>query len=675
MTILRGRLFRLTPKFFGQELSQKEFLEEHVAPTKIVVLGEYHGAAPIIQLQTSIQETMARSIVHLPMMATSVAIAKSSEAECPLAQSNNSEHKQDEEYEIGIEQISNLHQSPKVRVIMEHFSMEMQQILDQFQIGNLDTAGFIQAYKDIGTEGHNLNPYLPILSSALENNRINLYGGFIPRPYARMIMREGLDQTIERASQAGFISADEQLRGTDGHYNFFESLLTGRDIHSDPHGKLATDRFRAKMFPAQLIKDASMAWCAKNINEILNVNGQDRMLIVCGVGHMLYSHGVPERILENSSNDDDSSSTIRQEDMLRVACLPMNDKHIRDESEQKLDTEALLKDAYGGPDSNAADVCFLYIEEIEDESKDEEIIKETKDAYDKVGATAHLEGGNMQKAHAILSSLHYTSDEIAFAGADAVNYQGVGCPHRHIDIQEGEAVADFGSGLGVDSMIARGAVGPNGLVVGIDLSTECVGHANKRAQERGFQNMSFVQSSIDNIGDKAKDISQKSGRKKGFDAIISNGAFCLLPNKKKGFEECFRLLNDGGRIAICTTVIKDTLEHGVEWPLCMQTFAKMNEIEPMLRKLGFVDIELDLSDSDMEVPEAVEEETSECSHRDNENKQGTGEQDKEKENGCEDDGSGRFKVHNDEGSDEFRHLENFDMNALCARVVIKARKP
>ena len=143
------------------------------------------------------------------------------------------------------------------------------------------------------------------------------------------------------------------------------------------------------------------------------------------------------------------------------------------------------------------------------------------------------------------------------------------------------------------------------------------------------------------------------------------------------YSLCFRLLNDGGRIAICTTVIKDTLEHGVEWPLCMQTFAKMNEIEPMLRKLGFVDIELDLSDSDMEVPEAVEDETSVCTHQDSESKQGTGEQEKEKEkkNGSEDDGPGRFKVHNDEGSDEFRHLENFDMNALCARVVIKARKP
>lgn len=478
-------------------------------------------------------------------------------------------------------------------------------------------------------------------------------------------MKEGPEKAIEEASEAGFISKEETLAGTDAHYNYFESLLTGRNMHMDPNGEAATDRFRAKMFPAQIIKDASMAWCAKTIDQIFNISGQDRMLLVCGVGHMLYWNGVPERILANAN---ETAVVKSKDDILRVACLPVAQGTLDDSSsgipEEDPSNDRILStlaDAYGS--SDAADICFLYEEETDDSSfiDEKKVQEETKNAYDKVGNTAHLEGGDMKKAHGILSSLNYTQEEIDYAGKDAVNYQGVGCPHRHADIRAGDSVLDMGSGLGVDSLIATHAVGAHGRVVGIDLSNECVQHANKRAKERGVDtNLTFVQSPIESIGHKIDDAEAN------FDVIISNGAFCLLPNKKKGFAECYRLLKDNGRIAICTTVIKDKLEDGVEWPLCMQTFARMNELEPMLKELGFVDIEIDLSDSLMEVSEP--EDADEVDNEEN----GMSVED-EDEN--DESNEGRFKVHNEDGQEEYRHLENFDMNMLCARVVIKARKP
>jgi ubiquinone/menaquinone biosynthesis C-methylase UbiE len=479
-------------------------------------------------------------------------------------------------------------------------------------------------------------------------------------------MKEGLDSAIKAASDAGYISAGEKLTGSDSHYNFFESLMTGRNMHMDPKGESATDRFRAKMFPAQIIKDASMAWCAQNLLENLNVTGQDRMLLVCGIGHMLFSHGVPERILANSN---DSTFVKSKDDMLRVACLPISKEELLElelsaDDSSSPDREnaadrivSILKDAYGTLD--AADIVFVYEEVVDGSDEEDNIRQETQDAYDKVGSTARFEGGDMKKAHNILTSLNYTSDEIAFAGVDAVNYQGVGCPHRHANIQPGESILDMGSGLGVDSLIATEAVGPQGQVVGVDLSSACVAHANSRALERGVDNnLTFVQSPIESIGSKIDD--------ECFDAVISNGAFCLLPNKKSGFAECHRLLKPGGRIAICTTVNKDKLEDGVEFPLCMQTFARIDEIVPMLEALGFVDIHIDLSDSLMEIPEPEQEP---------EENEGGDDDVNEKEEDPTDAGEGRFKVHNDEGRERFRHLENFDMNMLCARVVIKARKP
>ena len=79
--------------------------------------------------------------------------------------------------------------------------------------------------------------------------------------------------------------------------------------------------------------------------------------------------------------------------------------------------------------------------------------------------------------------LGYAAEEIEHAGSDAYNYQGVGHPHRHVNIQKGEVVLDLGSGLGIDSLIASDKVGGpelGGGVVGIDISKQEVAHAQKR---------------------------------------------------------------------------------------------------------------------------------------------------------------------------------------------------
>ena len=590
---IRGKLFRLSPQLFGKEISLKELLENDVNQKKYVVIGEYHGSQPIIELGKKIQEQMATS--------------------GPKPNNNN----------------------VKLRVVMEHFSIPMSPMLSKYSSGSISTKELMDEYNFIGTEGFDLNPYIPLLESAKSLSKVEIYGGFIPRSFARLLMKEGKEKAIEEARRAGFIAPHETLEGTDQHYNFFESLLTGRNIHQDPHGEMVSDRFR-KMFPAQIIKDASMAWCIYNLSR-LDLKGDDRMLIVCGIGHMLYSHGVPERMIANGINPND---------ILRVACIPTANKSIvSDDTDKKGDVISLLKESFGGPENDAADICFIYEDDYDSEEEEENVRTETREAYDKVGSTAHLSGGDLRKARSILTSLRYTQSEIDFVGSDAVNYQGVGCPHRHALIQPGEHVIDLGSGLGVDSLIALNATGEHGRVVGIDLSEKCVNHANKRAKERGLnKNLDFVQSPIENIEGQID---------KSFDVAISNGAFCLLPNKEKGFSECFRVLKNGGRIAICTTVVKDHLEGDVKWPLCMRVFSKMSDIVPLLEKIGFVDIEIDLSDSLMEVVDANEENEEIMNSQD----------------------SLRFKVHNAEGQNEYKHLENYDMNDLCSRVVIKARKP
>ena len=80
-----------------------------------------------------------------------------------------------------------------------------------------------------------------------------------------------------------------------------------------------------------------------------------------------------------------------------------------------------------------------------------------------------------------MTYLGYTEEEFKIAGEDAYNYQGVGNPHQFAKIQPGEKILDVGSGLGVDSFIAKHYSGEKGRVVGIDISKKEVAHADARA--------------------------------------------------------------------------------------------------------------------------------------------------------------------------------------------------
>lgn len=186
---------------------------------------------------------------------------------------------------------------------------------------------------------------------------------------------------------------------------------------------------------------------------------------------------------------------------------------------------------------------YLYIYEHK-KSEADQVKLETAQAYDKVGETAHLEG-NIKKAQAIMQYLGYTDGEFEWAGKDAYNYQGVGNPHIHAKIQPGEKVLDLGSGLGVDSIIASHYAGEKGRVIGLDLSSKEVLHATKRAEARGA-NIKYVNADMEAIPLPDDTI----------DVVISNGAFCLAPDKEKAFREIYRVLRPGGRMSVCTSTVK-----------------------------------------------------------------------------------------------------------------------
>ena len=292
-----------------------------------------------------------------------------------------------------------------------------------------------------------------------------------------------------------------------------------------------------------------------------------------------------------------------------------------------------------------------------DTAKD--VKEETAQAYERVGKTAGTKG-NVSRARAIMSQIGYTEEDMNYIGNDDLyNFQGVANPHLVAKIQQGEAVLDIGSGLGIDSFLAMRDCGAdkddrNGspFVVGLDLAQSEVNHATKRASERGYRvpdKIQFIKGDIEKIDkDFPKFLSNK------FDCCISNGAFCLVPDKHKAFSNVYKALKSGGRMAISTTtIVSDTLDPSFEWPVCMRMFASLESILPMCESIGFKNVEVVDAESpmeDMEIPE--DEEEGDISQKT----------------------SSRFKIHG-QYKDQFEFLQNMDMDELCKVVTVYGEKP
>jgi uncharacterized iron-regulated protein len=179
-----------------------------------------------------------------------------------------------------------------LHVVFEHFPFEMQEILEDYQAQKIPFDEMVVRYKQIGTEGHNLQPYKPLLEYIKEaRGSVKLHAGFLPRTYARQLMNES--EAAALTSAAKWLKPNTtSLEGTAFHYNLFESMLSGRNIHD---GNPPVDKFQ-KIFKAQLLKDVAMA---HKINTLIRESDDenDRFLVIAGNGHLAYYQGVPERVL------------------------------------------------------------------------------------------------------------------------------------------------------------------------------------------------------------------------------------------------------------------------------------------------------------------------------------------------------------------------------------------
>ena len=198
-------------------------------------------------------------------------------------------------------------------------------------------------------------------------------------------------------------------------------------------------------------------------------------------------------------------------------------------------------------------------------------------------------------ADVISSALGYTAAELGAAPEGANLGLGCGNPQAIASLQQGEAVLDLGSGAGFDSFLAARAVGQNGRVIGVDMTPEMIKKARNNATKSELRNVEFRLGEIENLPVADGTI----------DAIISNCVINLSPEKQSVFSEAFRVLKPGGRLAISDVVATAELPESMRSDLalyagCVSGAASIDELEAILRGVGFEDVRIASKDESRE---------------------------------------------------------------------------
>ncbi len=173
-----------------------------------------------------------------------------------------------------------------------------------------------------------------------------------------------------------------------------------------------------------------------------------------------------------------------------------------------------------------------------DLKNEEQLRKAVREGYARIAAGGGSCCCGPARVQDISLKVGYTEAELGAVPEGANLGLGCGNPIALASLKDGETVLDLGSGPGLDCFLAAAKVGPRGKVIGVDMTPEMVAKARASARQGSYGNVEFRIGEIENlpVADNAVDV------------VISNCVINLSPDKKRVFEEAFRVLKPGGRV-------------------------------------------------------------------------------------------------------------------------------
>ncbi len=187
----------------------------------------------------------------------------------------------------------------------------------------------------------------------------------------------------------------------------------------------------------------------------------------------------------------------------------------------------------------------------------------------------------------VSSMIGYSEDDMTSVPEGANLGLGCGNPTAMASLKEGDTVLDLGAGAGFDCFLAAKKVGKKGKVIGVDMTPEMIDRARANARKGKYTNVEFRLGEIENLP--ASDNS--------IDVVISNCVINLSPNKKRVFEEAFRVLAPKGRLMVSDIVLLKKLPESIRknveaYSSCISGAEIKDKYVELIRKAGFQEVKI-----------------------------------------------------------------------------------
>ncbi|WP_172256824.1 arsenite methyltransferase [Saccharibacillus deserti] len=186
----------------------------------------------------------------------------------------------------------------------------------------------------------------------------------------------------------------------------------------------------------------------------------------------------------------------------------------------------------------------------------------------------------------VSAKMGYSTEELQSAPSGANLGLGCGNPQAIAELKPGETVLDLGSGGGFDCFLAAGQVGTAGRVIGVDMTPDMISKARHNAEKARNDIVDFRLGEIEHLP-VANDT---------IDVIISNCVINLSPDKQQVFDEAYRVLRSGGRLAISDIVTTAELPPEIKndrqdlYSGCISGASSITELQGQLERSGFSEI-------------------------------------------------------------------------------------